>query len=172
MAVFPGPNPAQSVTATGSRFWQSVRDEIMQAIAAVTQPTRYRTLAINVPLVGDTASGVTPAGWVASVGVAFNCRIVGYQIFALLPGTVTVDIQRTTPITILETDPPTPVSIVGDPSLYPTMNGAFVENFDMSGWTATELADGDQLHFFLTADTDASIATLVLRLQDLDEKVQ
>lgn len=166
-----GPPPT-SLAVAANQFWQGVRDEIVNGGRATpgreSSTTRYRVLAVNIPLVGHgiATDAEVELGLIHSMGVSFNCRVTGYQIFAFTPGTVQVEITHTTPVTF-----PTEVSMTG--GAFPSLLAAYFNEFyDLSTWPVTELEDGDQMHFYIASFADARDATLVLRLQDLDERVR
>jgi len=120
-------------------------------------------------------------GFIATVGVTFNCRVVGYQICALVRGTLTVDIEHSTPYTHPAGGTPDPSqpgspmrfpSLIGTGSTLPAINGIYAENLDTSTWALRDLSTGDMLHFWLTqADLSILYATMFLYLQDMDEKI-
>lgn len=177
----PGPRfaPVRTSLSSGLDLWTSIREEVADHVSAAIGVRKPRMSTISIPLVGGLLA--TPIGWVASLGVASNGRIVAYQMFSLVPGSMTVDIQRSTP----ETHPaatfnPSPYqfeSLIGDPTLLPSINGAYSDNFNtdpdpVSLWTIRELAVGDMLHVYITAsDTLSRSTSMILYLQDLDERV-
>jgi hypothetical protein len=147
-------------------FWGLVDERIHRIFRTLMGgPTRYRNAAINIPLAGTpTVELPGPVvGYLCSVGITFNARIVGWSITANFPGTITVDITRSRPLTH-----PLVENLTG--SSQPSCNGDQSESLNMSGWSSTELLDGDTLHFYVADGAGLGEAVLVLRIQDLDER--
>lgn len=153
-----------STDAQARRLWTGIQEEILDILSEGGVAIRKREMSVNVPLAGV----LTPAaGFIAGpIGVMFNCRVVGWQIAALTSGSVSVNIERSSTLThpVLDSLP----GVIGQ---YPAMNGFYSQSFDLSLWSATELADGDMLWFTVTAISGIQMAGLILRLQDLDEVV-
>lgn len=149
-------------------LWIAIEDTVRQVVGDMLQRLGLdsrspRMLTINIPIAGP----FTPtAGWLTSVGIAgFNARIVGYQIFSLVPGAIILDIRKSTP-----SSHPGMTSMPVLRSQFPSLNGTYTENLDTSGWTTREVLDGEMLHIYAISAVSIQQATLVLRLQDLDEK--
>jgi hypothetical protein len=161
--------------ALASRFWTELGLRIQEN--SDQSGLKPRLTAINVPLAGG-ASG--PAvGVLNSIGVTFNCRIVGYQMWALIAGSVVLDIQRSTPmghaVAVGNVDG-TPIgfpSLIGTAVEPPAINGLYAENLDTSLWAARDLAAGDMLHIWVvSSDSLLRYGTIMLYMQDLDALVQ
>jgi hypothetical protein len=176
------PMSRASTSSLAMQLVMSLDEMVQQRLSAQTQ-ARPRLPSLNVPLVGSLSPSV---GWVASVAVSFNVRVVGYQLFSLVSGQLTIDIQRSTPVTHPVDGVGTPLqfpSLIGDPAVapvtaFPSINGIYADSFSdpaldpTSVWASRDLASGDMLHFWIT-ETDSAIlyCTLLLYLQDLDETV-
>lgn len=164
---------ARSADSAAGRFWDLIRQEIQEMTGAEPRYPRLSTLVI--PIAGLTP---TPVGWISSVGIAANCRIAGYQIFALVLGQVTIDLQRSTPVTHpAATFDPQPLqfpSMVTDGVTggeLPSLDGAYADNLDTSPWLSRDLSIGDMIHAYITAtDGIAAMVSMILYLQDLDER--
>lgn len=169
-----------SAYAAATQFWTLV-EETIQGIVFDGAPRHPRKLAMNIPIAGAKPPVI---GWLSSVGVTFNCRVVGYQLFSLVSGQITVDLQYSTPAThpLATITPPAITlafpSLIGDQTvnpdvanLLPSLNGFYTENLDTSTWALRELEIGGMVHAYATA-TDGIIqqCTMLLYLQDLDEK--
>jgi hypothetical protein len=172
-----GFTPIRTSLSSGLDLWTHIRAEIASHVDSVIGNGKPRMSTVTIPLVGLQD---TPVGWVASLGVASNGRIVAYQIFSLVPGTLTVDIQRSDPVTHPSaTFDPTPYqfpSLINDPALLPSINGAYADNFNtdpdpVTLWASRELVIGDMLHVYIVAsDGQNRSTTMILYLQDLDER--
>lgn len=161
----PGSAPAPPHAPNWTAFWtalDSLVDEHINGYAVANQ-RRFRMPTLIIPLAGDQ----TPvAGYLASAAVTFNCRVVAYTIAALTPGTITIDIRRSSVASHPQTD-----SLPG--ATLPSLNGTLTDPplVPTDTWASRELMDGDMLWIYATNVGSIAQALLVLRLQDLDEQV-
>ena len=90
--MFPTTGPfSVGPEAHGVVFWGHVEKTIDDRISERFGARHPRMLSMNVPLIGETPPN--PGTFLGSAGIAFNCRVVGYQIWTLFPGSLSVDIQ-------------------------------------------------------------------------------
>jgi hypothetical protein len=174
MAVAPAPGAAPEIEFRGIQLWNAIESLIRSVIGESQRQVRYRRMTVNIPLVPTLVTGALPVtGWITSFGIGFHCRVIGYQIFALVAGSITVDLMWSSNGNIAGM-----ASMIGvvDPAFpeathFPSLSGTFTENLDTSGWLTRELSDGDQVHVFILTAATLQQATMVLFLQDLDEQV-
>lgn len=157
----------QSTLAT--RFWTLVDQRINALLDSVLrarfgQP-RARYLTLNVPLAGE----LTPSpGWLTSVVLDSTCRVVTWEIMALVPGTVTIDVRYSA----IPASPGTVPSQTSMPGLaYPSLNGYAVYSQDTSAWAHTQVQAGMVMHFYVLAASGIQQAVLGLTMMDLDGRV-
>lgn len=166
-----GPDAGGSTLDLSADFWIAVDERIDERVGAAA-PGRHRLAMLNIPLASATIPPIV--GHVMSVAVSFNARILGYQIFSLVSGMVSVDIQLSSPATHStgggDVEPLQFPSIVA--GSFPSVTGNYAESLEIGTWQVTTLNAGDMLHFYVV-ETDSLIlsCTLALYLQDLDEVV-
>lgn len=86
--------PERTAEAAGIHFWTHVHEAIQEH--KETSSKKPRLASINIQLAGSQAPAI---GFLNSAGVSFNCRIVAYQMWCMTPGSMIVDITRSTPVT-------------------------------------------------------------------------
>lgn len=167
MALSP---PPADLSASASNLWKVIDRRIQDAMENILNRwgrPRARTMTINFPIAGAT---VPLAGWVASCGIANNIKIVGWEINAIIAGTVSLDVQVST----MQTSPatsPARTSLNGV-SNYLTMTAGFTTSSqDTSTWTTNLVSNGAVLHLYVISATTLTQAILVLRVIDMDSKV-
>lgn len=164
MAVRP---PSPDPQSTANFFWTILDKHIQNAIQGFLNQwgtPRSRILTINFPLAGD--AGPPSTGWVASCGVGHNIKVVGWMVNAIVPGTVSLQIQQSS----VQADP-------GDVPSYTEMTNTPISHSgyttfsnDTSDWNTTFVSGGSFVHVFITASGDLQEATLALRVIDQDSK--
>ncbi len=95
---------------------------------------------------------------------------MGWQILALTPGQIVVDIQLTgidaSPLTV-----PVPISMPGDPTLFPALNGYGVISQDTNLWVTNVIPARTVLLFYVVSASAITSAVMGLTLMDLDSRV-
>ena len=166
MAVAPPPPP--SIIST-SQIWSIIDrrvQDIIQAVLDLWGRPRSRMMTINIPLAG--AVDIPVAGYLVSVGIANNIKIIGWEINALTQGSISLDIQVST-IQVNPSTVPVLTSLPGS-SHYLTLTGYSTSNQDTSGWTTNQVSAGAILHIIVNSAATISRAVLVLRVIDMDSK--
>lgn len=177
MASIPPAPPKPDLVSSAGQFWTLIDkrvNTIVQQVLLRWGKPRSRVVTINFPIAGKTTPLV---GWIASVGIAHNIKIVGWSINAIVSGQVVVDVQvSTVPASSFTT--PALVSLPGA-AHFPSMNFTFfgqprlaftAQSQDTSGWVSNQVSAGSFLHVFIVSATTIAQAVLVLRVIDTDSK--
>lgn len=164
----PPPPPEFNTQSSASLIWtlidKRINNAVLIALAKLGRP-RSRTVTINFPAAGTT----TPvAGWIASVGIAHNIKVVGWSINAVVAGQITLDLRVSTIADSPSIAPPM-ISLPGS-SHYMSLNGYSTFSVDTTGWVSNMVNAGNILHVFVISATNIQQAILVLRVIDTDSK--
>lgn len=173
MAENNGPTaaPPADQIAAANKFWAGIDERVDNRINGNIQENlgipRNRVITINIPLASATS---TPsAGWLTSIFVDSPIRIVGWQIHALGPGTVTIDIQYSS----IQVDPLTEPLLVSLPGLvenFPSLNGYTVASQNTTAWFQRDLLSG-VLNIIVVEATGILAAVMGLECIDLGSRV-
>lgn len=164
------PTPSITSQSNAVLFWNLLEESIRGGIQEEVPVRHPRVSTLIIPIAGLA----TPStGWLTSFGVAFSARVVAYQIFALVPGQMTIDFQHSTPNTHPTGGIGSPLqfpTMIGDPALLPAINGVYSQSLDTSGWAIRELMVGDMVQVYVQTASGIAYCTMILYLQDLDER--
>ena len=123
-------------------------------------------MTINVPIAGTTPP---VAGWLASVVVDTPIRIVGWQIHAIIQGSVQIDVRQSQ-IQTSVTTPSVITSMVGLGTMPTLVNGYTASSLDTSAWASREMPPGI-LNFYVMSATTIGQAILGLQVIDMSQKM-
>lgn len=165
MAVSPGDQ-----TAAANRFWTLFDQRTLGLVNSLLRrrlgSPRSRLMTLNVPIAGP----IPPTtGWLTSVAVDTTVRVIGWQMLALTPGQIVVDVR----ISTIPTSPAFPPVLTSMPGSahFPSLNGYGVVSRNTSGWARTEVQAGNILHFYVISASNIAQAVFGLQLMDLDARM-
>lgn len=157
----------QDSSASITTFWSIVDKRINAAIRDFMRQQlgtpRPRAMSINIPL-ADTVS--TPAvGWLQSIVIFHTSRLVGWEINAIVPGSITVDIRVST----IPSSPSTQPTLTSCPGVgnFPSLTGYAVAGRDLSKWAIQDIQAGSVLHIYVISASAIKQAILGLQIIDL-----
>ena len=171
MAIAPGPPapPQADPTTTANYLWSIIDKRIMDSVKTMMDGwgrPRSRTLTINFPIAGN--QGAPVPGWLVSVGIAHNIKIVGWAINAIVPGSIVVDVRVST-IQASSGTQPAIISLPGS-SNYISHSGYTSFSNDTSAWDTTQVTAGAFMHIYVISASGIEDAVLALRVIDMDSK--
>lgn len=160
-------DPSASVT----QFWSLVDQRINEAIQTTFRRElgvpRPRPMSVNIPIADTSTTPVV--GWLTSVLIFHTSRINAWEINALIPGSISLDVRVST-IPPNPATPPTLTSCPG-PSHFPTLNGYATAGRDTSGWQIRDIPAGSVLHVFVNSAASLKQAVFGIQLIDLTGKL-
>lgn len=165
----PGTQPDSS--AAMQRFWSIIDLRIHAAIKdhsrrALGVP-RARGMSLNFPIADSVFTPV--AGWLQSVHVFHTCRISAWQVHAIVPGTLVLDVR----VSNIPGSPSTVPTLVSMPGAgqFPSLNGYAVSNTDTSGWANRDIQAGSVLSIYVISASSIKQCIFGLQLMDLYGKL-
>jgi len=165
MAVRP---PLPDPQSTANYFWSILDKHIQNTFGSLLGEwgtPRSRILTINFPIAGSVATPAT--GWVASCGIGHNIKVVGWMVNAIIPGTVSLQVQQSS----VQEDSGTVPGFTEMTSSALAHSGYTTFSNDTSDWNTTLVSGGSFIHVYITGVDDAiRSAVLALRVIDQDSK--
>lgn len=176
--------PKPDITAAAGRLWTLIDERINSAIRSLGTPgsgvARPRPLTATTQLAGtqpllvqpitDPVTNIVSSTFITSIPVYTSSRIIGWELHALTPGIIVIDLQ----LTSIQSDPavaPILVPLNGPDNLL-AMSGYTTGSQDTSTWLVREFSAGSVINVFcISADGFIAQCVLGIQLEDLDSRI-